>query len=109
QYGSGQAWRDNTKFSRTLYENNTSSDNIKIYRTSGTGAYTDGNYAANTLSKLSITDEQGSQILEFRDNQGNLVEKWVQENGSSFLKTTYIYDDYDRLRYVMQPQAYGTA
>lgn len=99
---------------------NTSTDNIKIWKVTdvandfGTYAVT-GNYAASTLYKQIVTDENGKQTITFKDQEGRLLFKKVQltatsDNGSGsgyagWQCTYYVYDDFSQLRAVVQPNA----
>ena len=76
---------------------------------SSTAIYPDG-----TLYKNASTNENGNQVLEFKDKEGKVILKKVQLTatadagaGSShtgWLCTYYIYDDFSRLRCVIQPR-----
>jgi RHS repeat-associated protein len=73
-----------------------------------------GAYQAGTLYKNVTTDEQGKQVIEFKDKEGKVVLKKVQltaapDNGSGsdhadWMCTYYIYDDLGNLRCVIQPE-----
>ncbi|PTQ92463.1 RHS repeat-associated protein [Mucilaginibacter yixingensis] len=69
---------------------------------SGNGAIGSTTYAPNTLSKRTLTDENGNNTIEFKDTEGLLVCKMAQL-GSSYLSTYYVYDDYNNLTYVIPP------
>lgn len=71
-------------------------------------------YPANTLFKNETIDENGNSIFEFTDLNGKTILKKTFNNifndDGSFLQkqeicTYYIYDDFDRLRYVLPPNA----
>jgi len=98
-------------------------DNFTASIVSGGGAVTDlitstysvtGAYLAGTLYKNVTTDEQGKQVIEFKDKEGKVVLKKVQltaapDNGSGsghadWMCTYYIYDDLNNLRCVIQPE-----
>jgi RHS repeat-associated protein len=70
-----------------------------------------GLYAAGQLTKMITTDEQGNQVVEYKDLNGLVVLKKVQLAGSpgtahvGWLCTYYVYDDLNNLRYVLQPRA----
>jgi RHS repeat-associated protein len=73
------------------------------------GVYSDGE-----LVKTVTTDENMSQVVEFKDKEGRVLMKKVKltaanETGSGsgytgWLTTVYIYDDLGRLRLVIQPR-----
>lgn len=71
-------------------------------------------YAENELLKTIMTDENGKQVIEFKDREGKVLLKKVQltataDNGSGsgydgWLCTYYIYDEMNKLRCVIQPK-----
>ncbi len=72
-----------------------------------------GYYPDGELWGVQTTDEQGNQALEWKDKLGQVVCKQVESahagSGSSrqsrWLRTAYAYDDFQRLRFVLQPEA----
>jgi RHS repeat-associated protein len=76
---------------------------------------TDGGiYLQNTLIKTITKDANSKLVYEYKDLQGKVVLKKVQEkddasfdiNGySGWLSTYYVYDDFGRLRYTITPKA----
>ncbi len=71
-----------------------------------------GWYGENELYLNVVTDENGSQIWEYKDKQGQVVLKKVQLADEADLGvhdgwacTYYVYDDFGNLRYVIPPQA----
>lgn len=106
----------------TGYGINTPADAVRIWTVtnSGTigvfGTYSSpGVYAAGELYKSMTTDEEGHQSITFTDLLGRLVLKKVMLSASAdnhsgsahsgWLCTYFIYDDFDRLRAVIQPNA----
>lgn len=75
---------------------------------------TSGNYAAGTLDKTVVVDENGKQTIQFKDLMGRLILKKIQLTASDdtgdgsgyagWLCTYYIYDVQGALRYVVQPK-----
>ena len=71
-----------------------------------TSTYTDG-----TLYKTVSTDEAGHAVVEYKDLDGHLILKKIQEADyimypyAGWLSTFYIYDDYGLLRFVIPPKA----
>ena len=74
---------------------------------------TSGFYTISTLYKIVSLDEQGNAVVEYKDFDGHVVLKKVQ-NGtiasdysgySGFLCTYFVYDDIGNLRYVITPKA----
>ncbi|OQP38895.1 hypothetical protein A4H97_19520 [Niastella yeongjuensis] len=104
---------------KAKYFLNTSTDEVRIWTITDVlndfGAIgTNGVYAAGELYKSITVDEQGKQVIEFKDKEGLVVLKKVQhtalaDDGSgsghtNWLCTYYIYDDGNLLRAVIQPQ-----
>ena len=61
-------------------------------------------YGVRKLTVNITEDEHGNEVKEYTDKLGRTILKAVQ-NGAEFLKTHYIYDDFDNLRYVLPPEA----
>jgi RHS repeat-associated protein len=130
QYAPGNNWvgteNQTTEASRhgvdLRYAQNTSVDSVRIWTVTdnGIGNYASysspGTYAAGQLSKTITEDEHGGQVIEFMNKDGNLVMKKVMvtaladtgagKNYSGWLITTYMYDDLNRLRCVLQPRGF---
>jgi RHS repeat-associated protein len=70
-----------------------------------------GLYAAGELWGTQTTDEHGGRNWEWKDKEGQVVLKQIEAGtvGSSagvrWLRTSYVYDDFPRLRFVLQPAA----
>jgi len=103
------------------YALNTANDGVRIWTVNsdviGTWASFSSSavYDPGQLYKTIITDENGKQVIEFKDKQGQVILKKVQISGSGddgsgvghtndWLCTYYMYDDLSRLRCVLQPQ-----
>ena len=116
----GDNWTGANKGSQMLYTSNTATDNVLAWNVtnSGTpgvfGTYSSSYaYLPGTLNKTISLDENGNQVIEFKDLYGNLVLKKVQftalQDGGAgsgypgWLCTYYIYDILDNLRCVIQP------
>jgi len=69
------------------------------------------NYQPGVLIKIVRTDEHNKQVVEFKDKEGNLILKKVQiantvaNDHTGWLCTYYVYDDFNRLRFVLSPKA----
>lgn len=68
-------------------------------------------YPSNSLYVNVTKDEMNRQVREYKDKQGKVVLKKVQESttanihiDSEWTLTYYIYDEFDRLRFVLQPK-----
>ncbi|PZR03066.1 MAG: hypothetical protein DI539_26840, partial [Flavobacterium psychrophilum] len=73
---------------------------------------TSGNAPSQSLYVNSVTDENGNQMREYINMHGKAVVKQVQystaspqiNNNNDWAITTYVFDDFDRLRFVLQPE-----
>ncbi len=88
---------------------NPASDNgINIPTSSGSALY-----GAGELNKMVTIDEAGNDVVEYKDREGQVVFKKVRiASGTggnaaydNYLCTYYIYDDFNRLRFVIPPKA----
>lgn len=90
----------------TAYNVNTSTDAVKLWvvNTSGGASYST-TYAAGTLTKTTVTDENqnNNAAIQFKDIDGHIVSRWVQNGAGVYYVTDYIYDDQGNLRYVIPP------
>lgn len=72
-----------------------------------------GMYKTGELYKHVTKDEHGNAIVEYKDKEGQVVMKKVQAGEVSgdysghdnWLCTYYVYDDFNRLRFVIPPKA----
>jgi len=67
-------------------------------------------YSGNQLSILKVIDEDGKWSLEYKDKRGLTILKktWVSGTGithDGFACTYYVYDNLQKLRYVIPPKA----
>ena len=82
------------------YGTNTSSE-VRIISSDSAGALViGGSYAAGTLKKETVKDEDGRAVSTFKDKIGNLILE-RRDAGDTY----YVYDDYFRLCYVIPPKA----
>jgi RHS repeat-associated protein len=118
----GNSWSGSDRGIEMKYLVNTVADDVKMWMVSDVagnfGNYTmTGAYREGELFKNITIDENGKQVIEFKDRQGNVILKKVQvagvtDNGSGcgyqgWLSTYYIYDDLDNLRCIIQPNGVG--
>ncbi len=117
---SGQAIDSNRRSVKTKRWVNTIADSVRVWKVTdvsgGFGTYSSSSiYSVGKLFKAVSTDEHYKQVIEFTDNNGNLILKKVQitgsvdtgagKNHSGWICTYYIYDDLRQLRCVIQPKA----
>lgn len=113
-YAAGSSWAGSDRGVSTAYPVNTNSDSVIIW-TIGSPAESlpvkSSLYSAGTLYKTPITDENGHQEVEYKDEQGKVLLKKVQlwdapaAGPSGWLNTYYVYDTLDNLRFVIPPAA----
>ncbi|SDG28077.1 DUF6443 domain-containing protein [Chitinophaga filiformis] len=108
-YAPGNSWVNHPVESR--YQVNAVADSVRLWNI-GTGIPTStGNYAAGQLQENVTIDEQGSQVVEYKDKQGQVILKKVQiaaipgTGHIGWLCTYYVYDDLGSLRFVIPPLA----
>lgn len=96
----------------------TAGDNVKSWELDNTlspvapviSSYT---YQQGDLVKIKTYDENGKQLEEYKDKSGNIILKKVQlantigvgDQHIGWLCTYYVYDNLNRLRYVLPPKA----
>jgi Domain of unknown function (DUF6443) len=106
-YGPGQKWRDDSKFTEIKY---LVADNGAVQKYSlnpnGNGGIVNGAWGEYQISKTVYTSENGNETIEYKDNDGRLIEKAVQDGTNSYISTAYVYDDFDRLKYTIQPKLF---
>jgi RHS repeat-associated protein len=72
-----------------------------------------GFYADGELWGTQTTDEHGGQTIEWKDKLGQVVLKQIESSRPDssltaprrWLRTAYVYDDFQHLRFVLQPEA----
>ncbi len=98
---------------------NTLADSVRIWNvtdaTNTFGSYSStAVYDSGTLYKNVSTDQHNNQLIEFKDNEGNVILKKIQLTSTAdtgigkghvgWLCIYYIYDDLNNLRCVVQPR-----
>lgn len=129
QFAPGESWAGSAtqsseasrRSTKLKYWVNTSVDDVKIWNvTDGvlglpiTSSYAvAGSYNQGELHKTVTIDEQGNQVIEFKDKRDQVILKKVQltaaDGGSGsgysgWICTYYIYDNLGNLRCVIQPE-----
>ncbi|MDH7459631.1 DUF6443 domain-containing protein [Chitinophagaceae bacterium 26-R-25] len=122
QLAPGKNWVGNDVGVQSNYWTNTTSDGVRVWDVSdavnnaGTfGVYTSTKfYGVGELYKNVTTDENGKQVIEFKDKQEKIILKKVQNTApadigtgcgyDNWICTYYIYDDFGNLRCVVQPE-----
>ena len=83
------------------YETNTDNEVIRWQATSN-GLLRNGYYEKESLKKTISINEEGKQVIEYKDYLDRLI---LQKQGANYLWacTYYVYDNYSRLTYVLPP------
>ncbi|WP_207622383.1 DUF6443 domain-containing protein [Niastella koreensis] len=122
-YAPGNSWVNQGNGMKIKYWTNTLTDEVRIWTVNdnqndfgsyNTVAGSNGVYAAGVLFKHVTVDEKGKQVIEFKDKEGQLILKKVQNTASAddgsgrdhsgWLCSYFIYDDLKQLRAVVQPK-----
>ena len=105
QYGAGQAWRTAEKNSKTYQES--AGSEVRLYQLDGShNLIKNGTFAANSLFKTRVIDEQGHTSISYHDLQGRLIQKQTQDGTAEWITTYYIYDGSSRVKAIIQPEGY---
>jgi RHS repeat-associated protein len=113
-YPAGNSWVGSSRGVGAGYLVNGTGDSVvfwTICSVTGSLPMANGNYAAGTLYTTTTADENGHQVVEYKDQQGHVLLKKVQlwdipaEGPSGWLNTYYVYDTLDNLRFVIPPKA----
>jgi len=112
-YSPGANWVGADRGVGTGHLGNTLDDSVQIWNigfSSGSVPVDAGTYAEGELYKTVTTDEQGHQVVEYKDKEGHVVlnkaQSWDIPAGghSGWLCTYYVYDDLGNLRFVVPPK-----
>ncbi|HEY5370684.1 MAG TPA: DUF6443 domain-containing protein, partial [Hanamia sp.] len=110
----GLNWVGSNRGMSAQYLINTASDSVQIWKISSVQLSlpsTSGAYPAGQLYKNIISDEQGHQVVIYKDKLGKTILKKQQLTANpstghaGWLCTYYVYDTLQNLRFVIQPQA----
>jgi len=116
-YSPGANWIGSERGTSEQYMINTASDSVQIWSISSAQLsipVNNGAYAAGQLYKTMASDEQGHQVVEYKDKLGKTILKKVQQSSSpstghyGWICTYYVYDTLQNLRFIIQPQAVAT-
>jgi RHS repeat-associated protein len=118
QGAAGEAWQLGAGHDQHRWErSNTKLDSVLRFTPSYEPRSLDpgyqGFYAEGELWGTQTSDEQGGRVLEWKDKLGQVVLKQVESSrpdtsrtvSRRWLRTAYVYDDFQRLRFVLQPEA----
>lgn len=108
---SGTSWAK-ASGDAVVYDVNSTTDSVQIWTVDyvqGDAPVNKGGYPANTLYKLSYSDENGNKMVEYTNMDGKMILKKVQlapnpsPGHAGWICTYFVYDDFDRLCYQIQP------
>jgi hypothetical protein len=114
QTAPGDSWTGHNVGVSYLERTNDLYDSVKIWTIDTTEdalPVTSGNYAPGTLYVTETTDENGNEIVQYKDLEGQVVLKKteiadaVNPGHSGWLCTYYVYGDRGNLRFVIPPDA----
>lgn len=109
----GSVWQAGTGGS-AAYDFNTSAENVQMFSVDfspGAAPVTSGAYPANTLAKLTTTDQNGKQVIQYTDKAGRLILVKTQVSSSpsaahaGWACVYRVYDDFGFLRCQLEPAA----
>lgn len=104
QTGAGKAWHTADKSIHTVYGMNEGNEIMRFKVSVDGGLSTSGYYEKSKLDTTIKTDEDGHQSKIYTDADGRIIME-ISFNGEDSLKTYYVYDKRNRLRYVLPPEA----
>ncbi|MEP5445748.1 DUF6443 domain-containing protein [Ekhidna sp.] len=104
QAAPGQAWQVGGKSVKMGYDTNTGLEVI-LWNNDDFENLTGSFYKPGELMKISITDEDGNETITFTDKKGQVILNRSAVEEGVWADTYYIYDNYGRLRVVLQPEA----
>ncbi|WP_421762905.1 DUF6443 domain-containing protein [Ekhidna sp.] len=100
----GYDWRIGSGNTVSTYYMTNDASEVKKYEYSDLQVSASTNYATGELFRTVVTDEDGNQIASIVDKLGRTIKK-ESFTGSEWAETYYIYDESQRLRVVLPPQA----
>jgi RHS repeat-associated protein len=110
----GKSWTGSAKGARVDQRTNRVEEDVKIWSVGtsiGAVPGVTGVYNKGQLFVAETTDESENKVIEYKDKEGKVILKKVLssdtycETYNGWLSTYYIYDDFGRLRWVLQPKA----
>src|SRR5665213_237890 len=113
-YAPGSSWIGSARGISGQYMINSAADSVQIWSISSAQMsipVSNGVYSAGQLFKTILNDEQGHQVVSYKDKLGKTILKKQQLAASpstghaGWLCTYYVYDTLQNLRVVIQPQA----
>ncbi|MDR1553100.1 MAG: DUF6443 domain-containing protein, partial [Prevotellaceae bacterium] len=104
-YNVGSVYRDQNKYTSYAYETNAANEVFILNVNASSGLLTvAGYYAAGSLYKNSVTDEDGIKVTTYTDKSGNTVLTRAKDNSNQNVDTYYAYDAKGQLRWTVSPE-----
>jgi len=81
------------------------SDDVYLWKIDDNGEpFVTRKFISGELTINSVTDAEDHQTKTFSNKSGQVILKKVQGDGSTWLETAYVYDDFGNLRFVFPPE-----
>lgn len=108
QYAPGAAWHSGHPVTYD-YTSNEAID-VGSFTAINDELYFTGYYAPGEVTLTVVTDENGNEVRVYTNDRGQVVLKRVQvdEAATEWAETYYVYDAFQRLRFVLQPEFFET-
>jgi RHS repeat-associated protein len=103
----GSIYRSEDRAVRNTYFGNEANSVLRLdVDKTGDRLIANGYYAENTLTGLQTVNEDGAVVITYTDKTGRLIYQDAQLNDSpdGHVITRYVYDDYDRLAWIVTPK-----
>ena len=105
EYKPGKVFRENGKKIVFGYRFNTENEALLLTYDGNTGnVKVDGTYPASTLKCSETTNEDGGRLLTYTDLRDRKMMERNYSDDNSPVDTYYVYDDWDQLCWVIQPE-----
>ncbi len=111
----GDSWAGNGRGVSIVYSTNGGASEVALWTismTTGVFPVQNGYYGIGQLNSTITTDENQKRVVEYKDKQGLVVLKKVEDSSGAavnshagWLCTYYVYDDLNNLRFVIPPKA----
>ncbi len=83
---------------------NEASDSVRFWQISNDTIRSNSGYASNELFKTDVKDPDGRETVTYKDKNGLVVLSEVVLSSNSSLKTYYVYDAWNLLRFILPPE-----
>ncbi|QEC40970.1 DUF6443 domain-containing protein [Pseudobacter ginsenosidimutans] len=116
-YAPGSSWAGSNRGTNIKYLLNSVIDEVRIWNvalTQGSLPVSNTTYSAGQLTKKLTKEEKNVQVIEYQDKAGKLIMRKTQLSAAAddgtgsphagWLCSYYVYDDYDRLRFILTPR-----